>query len=203
MVSTYRCIEFQIDVTVALLLLTLNRSNMRLLLSLLEPRTALNDCMRLPRRTLEVVALAVVTGSIWLGISYGSPCYPLPPPPLQVALQPQPVPQSITILLPFDTFPRLWCPAGYYSAFGQVSCPTLAASSVRVCMQTSNVKRLQHYILNVVDDIVLCSKQLGQVGQHTRCMSLILCMRNILLSGWAHYDCHVESDSQTLCMLPN
>ena len=149
-----------------------------------------------------MVALAVVTGSIWLGISYGSPCYPLPLPALQVALQPQPVPQSITILLPFDTFPRLWCPAGYYSAFGQVS-SILAASSVRLCMQSSIVKRLQHYILNVVDDIVLCSKQLGQVGQHARSMSLILCMRNVVLSGWAHCDRHVESDSQTLCMLPN
>lgn len=71
------------------------------------------------RRTLEVVALAVVTGTIWLGISYGSPCCPLPPPALQAALQPQPLPQTITILLDYDSFPRLWCPAGYYSAFGQ------------------------------------------------------------------------------------
>ena len=70
-----------------------------------------------------MVALAIITGTIWYGISYGSPCRPTPPPAQQSALQPQPVPSTLIIFSSYQLFPQLWCPAGEYSVFGQVSCP--------------------------------------------------------------------------------
>ncbi|KAK9915224.1 hypothetical protein WJX75_006445 [Coccomyxa subellipsoidea] len=72
------------------------------------------------RRTLEVVGLAVLTGTLWFGISYGSPCSPTPSPEQQDLLFPQPLPSNILTFARYNRYPRLWCPAGQYSVYGQV-----------------------------------------------------------------------------------
>lgn len=69
-----------------------------------------------------MVAIAVITGTIWFGISYGSPCAPLPPPQQQGMLYPEPLPSNIVVFLTYSNFPQLWCPEGEYSQFGQVGC---------------------------------------------------------------------------------
>ena len=71
-----------------------------------------------------MIALAVITGTIWLGVSYGSPCAPLPPALRQAALYPEPLPSSIIMFSSYQTFPQLWCRPGQYSVFGQ-ACPGL------------------------------------------------------------------------------
>ena len=69
---------------------------------------------------MEVVLLAIITGTIWFGISYGSPCAPLPPAEEQASLYPQPLPSNILVFISYDEFPQLWCAPGEYSLFGQV-----------------------------------------------------------------------------------
>ena len=64
--------------------------------------------------------LAIITGTIWFGISYGSPCAPLPPAEEQASLYPQPLPSNILVFISYDEFPQLWCAPGEYSLFGQV-----------------------------------------------------------------------------------
>ncbi len=66
------------------------------------------------------MALAIITGTIWFGISYGSPCAPKPSPQDQASFYPQPLPSNIVVFISYDEFPQLWCAPGEYSLFGQV-----------------------------------------------------------------------------------
>lgn len=68
-----------------------------------------------------MMALALITGTIWFGISFGSPCAPLPSPEERDSLYPQPLPSNIVVFIGYDSFPQLWCAPGEYSLFGQVS----------------------------------------------------------------------------------
>lgn len=67
-----------------------------------------------------MVALAVITGTLWFGISYGSPCAPLPPPEVQQILYPEPLPSNIVVFINYNNFPQLWCGPGEYSLYGEV-----------------------------------------------------------------------------------
>ncbi len=67
-----------------------------------------------------MVGLAVVTGTLWFGVSYGSPCTPVPTPEQQAVLFPEPLPSNIVTLARYHPYPQLWCPAGQYSVYGQV-----------------------------------------------------------------------------------
>ena len=69
--------------------------------------------------------IAVITGTIWFGISYGSPCAPLPSLEQQKAMYPQPLPSNIVVFITYNNFPQLWCAPGEYSLYGQVSLPRL------------------------------------------------------------------------------
>ena len=63
----------------------------------------------------------MLTGTLWFGISYGSPCSPTPSPEQQDLLFPQPLPSNILTFARYNRYPRLWCPAGQYSVYGQVT----------------------------------------------------------------------------------
>ena len=72
--------------------------------------------------------IAIITGTIWFGISYGSPCAPLPTPEQQKAMYPEPLPSNIVVFITYNNFPQLWCAPGEYSLYGQVSLPPSRAS---------------------------------------------------------------------------
>ncbi|CAL8469782.1 g9324 [Coccomyxa elongata] len=72
------------------------------------------------RRTLEVAALAVLTGTLWFGVSYGSPCRPVPSQEIQAVLSPELLPSNIVTFAQYNNYPRLWCSAGQYSVYGRV-----------------------------------------------------------------------------------
>ncbi len=83
------------------------------------------------RRTLEVAALAVLTGTLWFGVSYGSPCRPVPLREIQALLSPELLPSNIVTFAQYNNYPRLWCSAGQYSVYGRASpatFPTLMQS---------------------------------------------------------------------------
>ena len=74
--------------------------------------------------------IAVVTGTIWFGIAYGSPCAPLPTPEEQRAMYPEPLPSNIVVFITYNNFPQLWCAPGEYSLYGQVGLPHSCESTM-------------------------------------------------------------------------
>ncbi len=88
-----------------------------------------------------MAALAIITATLWYGISYGSPCAPNPSPQQQAALQPQPLPSSLIIFTNYSLFPQLWCPAGQYSVYGQARTPS--DSPLAICPYVASEGWLQ------------------------------------------------------------